>query len=147
MADWIGPQDGPRPELLVPVPLHAERIRERGFNQAIEIARIVGRRMQIPVAARAAVRYRATPPQVDLPREQRLRNLRGAFSVEIPPGIRHVALVDDVVTTGATTSELARVLKRAGAETVEAWAIARTDAKSGSAPDRHPPPETAGNFR
>lgn len=115
----------PRPELIVPVPLHRSRLRERGFNQATEIARRLGRRLQLPVDQRLCVRTRKTDAQSLLPVKIRHWNVRNAFAVtgEIPGC--HAAIVDDVMTTGHTVNELARALKRAGAERVDVWVIAR----------------------
>ena len=118
----------PRPEVLIPVPLHRRRLALRGFNQSMEIARVVARALGVPLDAGAASRVLATPPQVGLDAAARRRNLRGAFAARDPwpwPGAR-VAVIDDVVTTGATVAELARVLLRAGAGTVEVWSAART---------------------
>lgn len=115
-----------RPEVLLPVPLHRARLAQRGYNQALEIARQVGRALELAVAPRHLARVRATPPQVGLLGEERARNLRGAFAVMRPLPWRHVALVDDVMTTGATLDELARVLLHAGVERVDAWVVART---------------------
>ncbi len=114
------------PELILPVPLHPRRMRERGYNQAIEIARPLGRALGLPVAIDNCVRRRATGAQADLPKKQRQKNLRGAFAVNRPINARHVAVLDDVVTTGSTVNELARVLKQAGVERVVVWALART---------------------
>lgn len=116
-----------RPELLIPVPLHPERIRARGYNQALEIARWVARALDLPLDARSCRRIRATTAQSDLPLEERRRNLRGAFALVRPLQARHVALLDDVVTSGATVSELTGVLKRAGVAQVDVWAVARTE--------------------
>lgn len=114
------------PELIVPIPLTDQRLRERGFNQALELARALGRRLQVPVAARLCVKTRDTVPQTQLPWQERRRNIRGAFVVEGDLAGRHVAVVDDVLTSGATLGELARNLKRAGAATVTGFVIART---------------------
>lgn len=114
------------PDAIVPVPLHSSRLRSRGFNQALELARPVSRRFQRPLFTRACVRNRATQPQsgLDSPSDRR-RNVAGAFSVSRPlPGIRRVAIVDDVLTTGATAQELARTLRTAGVEQVVIWACA-----------------------
>ncbi len=113
------------PDCLLPVPMHAERQRQRGFNQAEEIALWLSDRLTIPVRRNSLTRTRQANPQSALSRRQRQRNLRGAFRVQgsLPA---HVAVVDDVVTTGATIEEIARILKRAGVETVEVWALART---------------------
>jgi ComF family protein len=113
------------PEALLPVPLAPKRFRFRGYNQAIELARWIGRRLDIPLQADVAVRTRETQEQAGLDAKGRRRNIRGAFALGAPLQFRHVAIVDDVITTGSTTNELARVLKRAGATHVEVWAAAR----------------------
>jgi ComF family protein len=114
-----------RPELLLPVPIPAGRLRERGFNQAGEIARHLARGLGLKWSPGVLDRIRDAGPQRGMGRAQRLRNLRGAFACRgRVPG--HVALVDDVVTTGATAEELCRVLRGAGAARVDVWAIART---------------------
>ena len=114
------------PDWLVPVPSSPTRLRERGFNQALEIARALGRRRGIRLARVAHRRRGADIPQSSLPdTAARRANVAGAF--EIHAAISgHVVVVDDVVTTGATVNSLARHLKRAGAEQVHVWAIART---------------------
>ncbi len=115
------------PELLIPVPLHGQRMRTRGYNQALEIARWVTRTLAVPLDTESCARTRATAAQSDLALEARRRNLRGAFTLVRPLRARHVAVLDDVVTTGSTVSELARVLKRGGVERVDVWAVARTE--------------------
>ena len=114
-----------RPDLLLPVPIQADRLRQRGFNQAGEIARHLARGLGLKWSTTLLARVRDTGPQRGLGRRQRRSNLRGAFTslAGIPT---HVALVDDVITTGATAEELGRVLRRAGAGRIELWAIART---------------------
>lgn len=114
------------PELILPVPLHPARLRERGYNQALELARPLSHHLEIPLELRHCRRIRATPSQSGLEKKQRRRNIRGAFELSPEIGVRHVALVDDVVTTGSTVSELARLLRRHGVERVEVWALART---------------------
>lgn len=114
-----------RPGRLIPVPLHPKRYRERGFNQAAEIARGISRQLQIPVELNCCARTRATPPQTELPARERLRNLRKAFRIVTIPQASHVAIVDDVVTTGTTVNELAKVLRAAGIERIDVWACAR----------------------
>jgi len=115
-----------RPELVMPVPLHSVRLRERGYNQALELARPLARALAIPLLSGGIVRTRATPAQSGLDARTRRRNLRDAFAlaenVVLPA---HVALVDDVMTTGATLRECAKTLLRAGVERVDVWAIAR----------------------
>jgi ComF family protein len=118
------------PDLLLPVPLSRERLRERGYNQAWEATRRLARRLALRCDARLLLRVKDSPHQLDLPPEERAANVRGVFAVE--PLRRaelqglHVAVIDDVMTTGATCAELARVLKQAGAKRVSAWALART---------------------
>jgi len=125
LADALATRREPLPDCLVPVPLHPERLRERGYNQALELARIISGRLEVPVAATLCIREKATAPQTALDGLERRRNLRGAFSVRKGEVPRHIAIVDDVVTTGTTVSELARTLRRSGAQTVEVWACAR----------------------
>lgn len=112
-------------EALVPVPLHRARESRRGFNQAMEIARFAGRELGLPVVYDAARRCRATVEQAGLDAAQRRGNLRGAFDLLRPLGETRLAIVDDVLTTGSTVEELARVLKAGGAEWVEVWTVAR----------------------
>ena len=115
----------PWPKLLIPVPLADSRYRERGFNQASELAEQLQRRLAIPVRADLLARQRATREQAGLDRVGRHKNVRNAFAICAPLVVKHVAIVDDVVTTGSTVNEIARVLKRAGAEQIEVWAVAR----------------------
>lgn len=115
------------PDLLVPVPLHRRRLRERGFNQALLIARVLSREWQVPCARATLVRTRWTVPQVQLSAAERAQNVRGAFAVAEPASVadRRIMLVDDVFTTGSTLDECARVLRRAGAAEVLAVTVAR----------------------
>lgn len=112
-------------DLVVPVPLHPSRLRERGFNQALELARPLARRWDVPLDWRSAARLRATVPQSDLPARLRRRNIRGAFRVDAAVAGRHVAVVDDVMTSGQTLREFAASLRRAGAVSVSVWVGAR----------------------
>lgn len=114
-------------EVLVPVPLHVDRLRWRGFNQALLLARDLARRRRLPVAPSALQRNRPTRPQVGLNERERRRNLTGAFSVADGRMVRgrSVLLVDDVLTTGATVEECARSLRRAGARRVDVLVLAR----------------------
>ncbi len=113
------------PDGLIPVPLHAKRLRARGFNQSLEIARGLSRPLHIPLDRHGVIRQRDTLPQSDLDKPQRRHNIRSAFRVTRPLPWRHVAIVDDVVTTANTVNELARTLKKAGVEKVDVWAVAR----------------------
>lgn len=114
------------PEVLLPVPLHRKRLRERGYNQALELARTAGGALGLPVDSVAVARTLSTAPQAGLDEGARRRNIRGAFATVGPLPWRHVAIVDDVVTTGSTVAELARVLGAAGVARVDVWAVART---------------------
>jgi ComF family protein len=116
----------PEIDLIVPMPLHPRRLAGRGFNQALEIARGLARRVGRPLEPRGALRVKDTAPQTELPYEERAKNVRGAFLCKLDLSGASVAVVDDVMTTGATLNELARVLKRAGATRVENFVIART---------------------
>lgn len=116
----------PRPGLLVPMPVTRRRLRERGFNQAVEIARVASRSLRIPFEVGVLERTRDAPPQSKLGRRARLANLRGAFRCRRQLAGRHVALVDDVITTGATAHAASQALRRAGAKRVDVWVVART---------------------
>lgn len=112
-------------QALLPVPLHRAREAGRGYNQAIEIARYAGRELNLPVAFDLCGRTRDTPPQTGLDAPARHQNLRGAFALTRRPAYERIAIVDDVLTTGSTVEELATVLKAAGVDWVEVWAVAR----------------------
>ena len=114
-----------RPEVLVPAPMDAKRRRQRGFNQAQDIAETIGAQLNIPVAPGLVQRVRQVRAQRELNREARLANLSGVFEVTSTVPER-VAIVDDVVTTGATVRVLASVLRDAGAREIQVWALART---------------------
>ena len=117
------------PALLVPVPLHRARLRQRGYNQALELAKPLARHLGVPLRRDVLQRLRSTDAQTELDAPARRHNVRGAFAtragITLPP---HVAVLDDVMTTGATLAECARVLKRAGVRRVDVWALARAPA-------------------
>lgn len=113
------------PDLLLPVPLHPERLRERGFNQSLELARPLSRRLGIPLQPGLMKRVRPTRAQQGLKGKERRRNVRAAFEIAAGTVPAHVAIIDDVMTTGSTVGEMAKQLKRAGAERVEVWVLAR----------------------
>jgi ComF family protein len=127
--------------LILPVPLHRRRLRERGFNQAVILARELAKRFSIPLDFMTLRREVFTAPQVGLGREDRLMNVRGAFTVKRPERIagRRILLVDDVYTTGGTLTECARILIRAKADSVAVLTLARAvqgqDAMAATAPD------------
>lgn len=114
-------------DLIMPVPLHKRRIIKRGYNQSVLIAVEASRALKKPLDRRTLVRVRDTPPQSGLSRGQRFENMKSAFGVSAPEKIRdrRILLVDDVITTGATVNECAKVLKRCGAARVDVFAIAR----------------------
>lgn len=113
------------PECIIPVPLHSNRYRERGFNQSIEIARHLSNQLALPLDLNSCTRNRDTAHQTGLPAKQRGKNMRHAFSVSRPPAYRHIAIVDDVMTTGATVAALASALKEQGVNRVDIWVCAR----------------------
>jgi len=115
-----------RPDMIVPMPLSKTRLRQRGFNQALEIARVVGKRTGIPVRSDVCRKVIDTDPQATLPWKQRARNVRGAFVCDADLGGKRIAVLDDVMTTGATLAELAKNLRRAGAIHISGWVVART---------------------
>jgi ComF family protein len=131
LAHAVRQHGGELPKLLVPVPLHEARLRERGFNQALAIARYAGRSLSIAYARHLVRRVRDTPSQTSLGLEDRHRNVRGAFAVASKRAsarlrtAAHVAVVDDVTTTGSTLEEMKCLLLNAGVRRVELWAVAR----------------------
>lgn len=116
------------PDRLLPVPLHRSRLRARGYNQALEIARPVARQLGVRLDHRSLRRIRATPPQSELNLKARQRNIRGAFRSLRRFDGEHVALLDDVITSGHTVREIAGMLRKAGAERISVWAVARAPA-------------------
>jgi ComF family protein len=116
-------------DLIMPMPMHAQRLRERGFNQALELARSLSKYASLPLDYQSCQRVKLTPPQASLPLKERVKNVRDVFACNSNfEGLR-VAIVDDVMTTGASMNALAKTLKRAGAARVECWVIARTLSK------------------
>ena len=113
-------------DAIVPMPLARARLAERGFNQALEIARVVAMLTGVPLLRDACRKVADTPPQAALPWRERAKNVRRAFVCDTDLEGRRIAVVDDVLTTGATLNELARVLRRAGAVEVVGWVVART---------------------
>ena len=129
MAERLAARGTAVPERIIPVPLHPRRQRQRGFNQALELARPIARRLGAVLDHDTCRRTRNTRAQSELGARQRRTNVRGAFAATGRLEARHVAVVDDVITTGHTTDELARLLKTHGAERVEVWAAARAVAR------------------
>ena len=110
-------------DLIIPMPMHPARLKERGFNQALEIAKILGKEK---LDYKSAIRQKLTPPQASLPFKERVKNIKGAFQVNNDLTGKRIAIIDDVMTTGASLNELAKTLKKAGASHVECWIVART---------------------
>ncbi len=119
-----------KPDCLLPVSLHKSRLRQRGFNQSIEISRVLAKNLVIPIEHTAVVRHRSTAAHSGLNAKQRLKNIKGAFSVVADLNYKHVLIVDDVMTTGATVNELAKVLKNNKVERVGVLCIARAPVKA-----------------
>lgn len=112
-------------DAIVPVPLHPSRVRERGFNHALEIARPLARTLGIPLQLAWARRVRATAQQTKLARDERARNVRRAFSADPQVAGRRIAIVDDVMTSGHTVTALAHALRAAKAQDIHVWVVAR----------------------
>lgn len=127
--DSLSSKNG-KPECLMPVPLHKTRLRQRGFNQSIEIARVLAKKLEIPIEYDAVTRQRSTMTQTGLNAKQRQQNIKGAFCPVGEINYKHVLIIDDVVTTGSTVNELARVLKKNKVERVGVLSIARAPIKS-----------------
>jgi len=125
-ARLLAARESPRPDLVIAVPLSFERESERGFNQSLEIGRVYARLTAAPLGERVLLKVRHTAPQQSLARDARRSNVRDAYSVTGEVRDRIVAIVDDVMTTGSTLDEIARVLKRAGAAQVINRVVART---------------------
>jgi len=113
-------------DLIIPMPMHPARLKERGFNQALEIAKILTKNNKEKLDYRRSIRQKLTPPQASLQFKERVKNIKGAFQVNRDLTGKRVAIVDDVMTTGASLNELAKTLKKAGASHVECWVVART---------------------
>ncbi|MEE9321311.1 MAG: hypothetical protein V3U76_12755 [Granulosicoccus sp.] len=116
------------PDIILPVPMYSTRLTERGFNQAADIARWCARELRLPCKARWAKRATDTGSLAGLSRVERQLRIRGAFNVHTAVADQHIAIVDDVLTTGATSGELTRELLDSGAASVQLWVLARTEA-------------------
>lgn len=126
--------DFPLPDALIPVPLHPARLKQRGFNQSYELAKSVGKALNIPVHQALLIRTRNTPNQSGLDRKTRENNVKGAFRFQASQDKtclsgKHLAIIDDVITTGSTTREVAKVLKRSGVSRISVIAVAKTRAR------------------
>ena len=126
LAEKIYADGGPLPKCIIPVPLHRSRIRQRGYNQSLEIARATSKDLAIPLAVNACNRSCPTRPQTSLKIDQRKKNVMKAFDTMKNFNCDHVAIMDDGITTGHTVNELAKALSRADIARIDIWACART---------------------
>jgi len=126
LADKLAQRITSPPDCIVPMPLHPVRLRERGYNQSLELAKRIAQQLEVPLLPHACQRVRDTPPQSTLKWKERGKNMRKAFACADNFAGKHVAMVDDVMTSGASLNELALALRRAGAREVSAWVVART---------------------
>lgn len=115
----------PRPQAIIPVPLHMKRYRQRGFNQSIELSRHLSKQLWIPLGLNVCKRSRYTTPQAELNARQRRRNLARTFTTSNSQGLKSVAILDDVMTTGSTVRSLCQTLKQSGIQHIQVWVIAR----------------------
>lgn len=113
------------PGIIIPVPLHPKRLKERGFNQALELAKPIARQLNIPFDLHSCQRIRATETQSLIPAEKRRSNMQDAFIVNKNFATKHVAILDDVMTTGHTVNELAKSLQKIKVEKIDVWCVAR----------------------
>jgi ComF family protein len=114
-----------KPDALIAVPLHAKRLKERGFNQSEQIAQHIHQTLGIPLLSHALKRTVNTASQSSLNTHQRRKNIKGAFDYRVQANIQRVAIIDDVATTGSTVNEIAKTLKKSGVERIEVWVFAR----------------------
>jgi len=122
---FINAEPGFPLDYIVPVPLHPHRLRQRGYNQALEIARPLSRQLGLPIETGRLQRSRRTPPQQGLPSDQRSRNLRNAFGLIGQVTGARILLVDDIMTTGETVRECCRTLLQGGAEEIQVAVVGR----------------------
>jgi len=126
LADALARRVELQPDFIVAMPLHPLRLRDRGFNQSVELARRIGHKLALPLLPHACQRVRDTPPQSVLSWKERGKNMRDAFVCNEDLSGKHIAVVDDVMTSGASINEVALTLRHAGAAEVSAWVVART---------------------
>lgn len=126
LADELAKKIYRRPDYIIAMPLHSTRLRERGYNQSHLLAQRLSKQLNVPILKNVCQRVRATTPQTTLPSKDRKQNVHQAFACHAALNDKEIAIVDDVMTSGASIDELARALKNTGARTVNAWIIART---------------------
>ena len=115
------------PDLILPMPLHTKRLTKRGFNQSLEISKPLANSLSVPIELNLVTRSKETKAQMNLNKNQRHKNVSGCFSMIAKTEASHIVIVDDVVTTGATTNELAKLLKKSGVDKVGVWSLARAE--------------------
>lgn len=114
------------PDIIIPIPLHKKRLNERGFNQVIELARPISKKLNIPIDYKRCKRIVNTAAQSKLPANQRSNNMKNAFVAHRNLAYQHIALLDDVITTGHTITEMSRALYNVGVKRIDVWCCART---------------------
>lgn len=114
------------PSLIIPMPLHTRRLQQRGFNQSLEIAKCIARRIPIPISKNQVIRHKATKPQAQCKAYERTQNIKGAFKIKKHINSDHIILMDDVITTGSTILECYHTLKNAGIRHIYICSIAKT---------------------
>lgn len=125
LAEHIQQRSDPLPQAILPVPLHTERLRQRGYNQATEICKPLTRRLKLPCDQRYLARTKNTAPQAQLKAHERRVNVKNAFTIQAAIPYSHIAVVDDVMTTGATLRQLCQLIQRNGVQRIEIWCVAR----------------------
>ncbi len=125
MTQYLVPKIIDKPQIILPVPLHTKRLRSRGYNQALELAKPLGNALHCPVSTQFIKRIKATQAQSRLRASERITNVQQAFAIAQPIPYRHVALFDDVITTGATLGTIKQLLQAHGVERVDFYACAR----------------------
>lgn len=118
------------PSLIIPVPLHQKRLRQRGFNQSLEIAKPIAKRFKLSLDKFSCIRIKETKPQLSLPQKERQQNVAGAFATRNTLKVQHAVIIDDVFTTGHTANALAKLLKQQGIQRIDLWCCARTQWKT-----------------
>lgn len=113
------------PQAIIPMPMHNKRLKQRGFNQALELSRFFASHYKLPLNYTSLIRSKHTDLQAGLTAIERQKNVQKAFIIEAPLDYEHVALIDDVMTTGSTVNEAAKILKKSGVKKVDIWIIAR----------------------
>jgi ComF family protein len=116
-----------KPDFIIPIPLHPKRLKQRGFNQSLEIAKVISKKLKIPIDYKSLIRIKHTQTQSELPAKERKRNVKSAFHCHTDFTGQTILLLDDVITTGHTISETYKTLEKANPSKIDIWAIARTE--------------------